>query len=231
LLGAGVKVLRISRATAGLAAALAISGQCGASRAADMAAVDPRIDAHAAQPGHTSEKRTISVDPLWGLMVFGGASAEGGTFAGLMIAPWQGNYGTETFIGAAVSRRTGRYLDYFTIDLEAGAGYRSGGSSEFWVAAYLRYDGFPWNHVIYTTLAYNVGLSYVSSVSAIESGSCAAHCTRLLHYLAPEVTFANPANRNAELVVRWHHRSGIFGAMFDNKGGSQFITAGLRGRY
>ena len=50
----------------------------------------------------------------------------------------------------------------------------------------------------------------------------------LLHYFAPEITFADPDNKDLEFVTRLHHRSGVF-RLFDGvNGGSTFLSIGFR---
>src|ERR1700694_961282 len=171
-------------------------------------------------------------DPLWSVFIFGGTTAEANTFVGLMAEPWSGSYGRNDFIGGAVSRRIGRVRDHFIFEVEVGAGerFKHFSSPEGWVALYLRFDWFPWNNFVYTTVAINTGLDYVQKVSPVELDSCLGrgnpNCSNLLHYLGPEITFASPDNPNSEIVIRWHHRSGIFGLMSDTWGGSNILPAG-----
>jgi len=187
--------------------------------------------------GNLLSPRPVETDPLWSVFIFGGTTVEANSFTLLMATPWDGQYGRYNFLGGAVSGRLGRLYNNFIVDLEVGAGYRFKhfSSPETWVALYLRYDGFPWNHVVYTTVAVNTGLSYVEKVSPAEIESCFSKgnpkCSKLLHYLGPEITFAMPDNRNSEIVIRWHHRSGIFGLMKNSWGGSNILTGGFRQRY
>jgi hypothetical protein len=139
-------------------------------------------------------------------------------------------------IAGDLSRRLGRVYDHFIFEAEVGAGYRFPvHATEGWTALYLRYDGFPWNHILFTTAAINTGLSYVNKVSDVEmdAGSDRGNPngSRLLHYLGPEITFAAPQYRNSELVMRWHHRSGVFGTFNGVWGGSNVVTVGFRQRF
>jgi len=185
--------------------------------------------------------KPAETDPLWSVFVFGGMSAEAKNYGlvGLMVMPWSATYGRNDFAGGAVSRRMGR-LDStgFVFDFEVGGGERWGknfSSSEEWFALYVRYDRFPWNHVLFTTVGLNTGLNYVEKVSPVELDSCIGkgnpNCARLLHNLSPEITFASPKNPNSEFVIRWHHRSGIWGLMDNVWGGSNTLTGGFRQRF
>jgi hypothetical protein len=167
-------------------------------------------------------------------------------FAELLVEPWTADFVDLTVIGAAISTRLGTINeltdstdlgsigDDFSIDLETGAAYRFGDEDmgEVWGAVYLRFDGFPWNDTIYTTIAANTGLSYITRTSEFErSRDKEGQTSQLLHYLGPEVTFADPDNKNLELVLRYHHRSGIFRLIDDVAAGSTFISAGIRVRF
>ncbi len=175
--------------------------------------------------------------PDWGVLVFGGASAGRTRLIELIPMPWSGHYGDHYFAGGALSRRLAQPDPYWSIEGEIGAGYRfkQSNTPEGWIALFLRFHGFPWNHVVYTTVALNTGLSYVTTVPDIEKESAAERGhpdgSRLLHYLAPEFTFADPAHRDWELVVRFHHRSGVFGLFNGVWGGSNVVTGGIRHRF
>jgi hypothetical protein len=134
-------------------------------------------------------------DPAWGVHIFGGASAGRTHLIELIPMPWSGDYGDNYLIAGDLSRRLGRVYDHFIFEAEVGVGYRFPvHATEGWTALYLRYDGFPWNHILFTTAAINTGLSYVSKVSDVEmdAGSDRGNPngSRLLHYLGPEITFA-----------------------------------------
>ena len=157
------------------------------------------------------------------------------------VAPWNYDYEDSFLVSAAVSRRVLSWGDLASAELEAGLGQRFGEmhATEVWGALYFRWHAFPWNDVVRTSVAISTGLNYASRIEERErrrdgSGNGGAH---LLHYLAPELTFALPERQDWELVFRYHHRSGggaIFGdtLLFNGvTGGANFATAGLRYRF
>lgn len=161
-----------------------------------------------------------------------------------LAQPWTIHFVDLGILDAALSTRLGTVNeltgsdpggigDDFSIDLETGAAYRFGDEEmgEFWGAIYLRYDGFPWNDTIYTTIAANTGLSYITKTSEFERDRSDGQTSLLLHYLAPEITFADPDNKNVEWLIKLHHRSGVFGAFDGVTGGSTFVTTGIRVRF
>lgn len=103
---------------------------------------------------------------------------------------------------------------------------------EAWTALFIRYDGFPWNDRVYTTIAVNTGLSLLTEESDFERARDENDKnTVLLHYMGPEITFADPNNKDLELMVRFHHRSGVFGLFDGVVSGSTFISSGVRVRF
>jgi hypothetical protein len=147
-------------------------------------------------------------------------------------------------VALAYSRRLGTWDElthnalplgeYFTVDGEVGISMRFGDESlgEAWTALFIRYDGFPWNDRVYTTIAVNTGLSLLTEESDFERARDENDKnTVLLHYMGPEITFADPNNKDLELMVRFHHRSGVFGLFDGVVSGSTFISSGVRVRF
>ena len=196
------------------------------------------VPAKAAEPPTKAQRTLLSqqplaTDPQWGLYVFTGVSAGRTELIKLIPMPWSGDYGDNYFVGGALSRRVGRIGPHWIIDVETGAGYRfkQVNAPEIWVAGFLRYDGFAWNRFIYTTVANGIGLSYVDRVSDVEKDARAPDGSKLLLYLAPELTLALPERRESELVFRFHHRSGVYGTFNGVSGGSNVVTVGFRQRW
>jgi hypothetical protein len=179
------------------------------------------------------------------VMVFVGVASET-NFAEILYSPWTAELNDIGVIGASYSHRVGtvnelagnfglgQIGDDLTVETEAGASVRFGDENlgEAWVGLYLRYDDLPWNDTIYTTIAANTGVSLLTEISEFEEGrDSKGRSSVLLHYLGPEVTFANPENKDLELVIRYHHRSGVFGLFDGVVSGSTFIGAGIRVRF
>ena len=147
-------------------------------------------------------------------------------------------------VAIAYSRRLGTWNELtgnvlplgenFTLEGEVGVSGRFGDESlgEAWASLYLRYDGFPWNDSVYTTMAINTGLSLLTEKSDFErSRDDDNQNSVLLHYMGPEITFSDPDNKDLELMVRFHHRSGVFGLFDGVVSGSTFISSGVRMRF
>ena len=179
------------------------------------------------------------------VMVFGGVASET-NFAQIIYSPWTTELNDIGVIGASYSHRFGTMNNFlgggglghigddFTIEGEVGTSVRFGDESlgEAWTALYLRYDGLPWNDTVYTTVGVNTGVSLLTDISEFEEGRDGkGRASVLLHYLGPEFTFADPENKDLELVLRLHHRSGVFGLFDGVVSGSTFLSAGIRVRF
>lgn len=91
----------------------------------------------------------------------------------------------------------------------------------------FRWANLPWNHYVNTSFAIGEGVSYTSSVPAIESRQN-ENTKRLLNYLAFEATFAAPSHPEWQFVMKIHHRSGAYGLYHAGNTGSNDIGVGIR---
>lgn len=221
----GTGLLRLCSAL-GLALLLGLSPAGGAERAS---ANQPLLPPMAPERGKANA-----------VTVYGGVAAVT-DFTTIITQPWRVDWVKVRFIGASYSRRIGTLRDVFgswgesfAIEAEAGAGLRFGSESlgEFWGAAYLRFDAFPWNDIVYTTIAGSLGLNQLTRSSPYERRrNSGGNNSNLLHYFAPEITIADPDNKDLEAVFRLHHRSGVFGLFNGVSTGSNILTIGVRKRF
>ena len=111
----------------------------------------------------------------------------GGWRVGILGATYSHRLGTVNELGDLHINYIG---DHLTIEAEIGSSVRFGEESlgEVWTALYFRYDGFPWNDVIYSTIALNTGVSILTDLSDFEEGrDSKGKSALLLHYLGPEI--------------------------------------------
>lgn len=100
------------------------------------------------------------------------------------------------------------------------------------IVAIYRWQYFPWRDTLNTTIAIGSGLSYASETPPLEESSTTnVGATRLLNYMLVEMTFAPPQVKQWSLVVRVHHRSGVYGLFNNVEGGSNVIAAGIKFMY
>lgn len=91
----------------------------------------------------------------------------------------------------------------------------------------FRWSQFPWNQYINTSFAIGEGISYASSIPALEKRDH-DDAKRLLNYLMLETTFALPLHPEWQTVIRIHHRSGAYGLYHAGNTGSNELGLGIR---
>jgi len=141
--------------------------------------------------------------------------------------------GDDHIVATALSREVLRFRKRWTLEPEVGLAQRFGRQSatEVWGALFVRYR-FPWDDVVVTTAAISTGLNWASDVTEIEQERANDGTgSQWMHFFSPEVTFALPSRPDVELLIRFHHRSGVFGLVSDAWGGAQYATVGLRVRF
>lgn len=90
-----------------------------------------------------------------------------------------------------------------------------------------RWANLPWNHYVNTSFAIGEGVSYASSVPAIEREGN-DHLKHLINYLMFEATFAAPNYPRWQFVARVHHRSRAYGLYQADNSGSNDIGVGIK---
>jgi hypothetical protein len=215
------------------AVALGISFIGGTAGATDVSPppIERPLSSEMTAPHLLGQAPAVS-DPKWAITILAGTSAGDDKLAQLMASPWNGDFRDDYFVGGALSRKLARFWTYFLIEAELGVGGRFGNTDagEAWGAIYFRFDGFPWNGLVFTTAAVSTGLNYLSKLPPAEThpGDPTSH---VLHYFSPEFTLAHPQFKMHELVFRYHHRSGVFGTFNNVWGGSNVFALGYRYRY
>lgn len=171
-----------------------------------------------------------SVSKSLAVTVYGGRLLNG-NFSRLFYDPFSAEAKDTGIAAITGSYRVHRFDFGLSFEVEAGLARRFGEEdlTEIWASAVARWDRFPWNDTVYTTLGLAFwGPSYVTEFSDHERNRNEGKKTHWMNFFAPEVTFAPPDNKDMELVLRLHHRSGVFGLYNGTDSGSTFWTAGLR---
>lgn len=95
-----------------------------------------------------------------------------------------------------------------------------------------RFTNFSWGRWLDFSLAIGEGISYASSIPAIEKkthrGPPKTNPKRLLNYLMLEASFAHPNYPQWQIITRIHHRSGAYGLYRAGNAGSNVIGLGIR---
>jgi hypothetical protein len=91
----------------------------------------------------------------------------------------------------------------------------------------FRWTNLPWNHYITTSFAIGEGVSYATSYISLEKKN-GEYTKRFLNYLMLEATFAAPKYPRLQLMIRIHHRSGVYGLYHAGNAGSNALGLGIK---
>jgi hypothetical protein len=89
----------------------------------------------------------------------------------------------------------------------------------------LRWNRFPWNHRVASSVAFGLGLSYATELPPVEV-ELEGESREWLVYWVMELT-AGPTDAPWSVSLRLHHRSVAYGLMGD-EGGMNAVGLGLR---
>jgi hypothetical protein len=163
--------------------------------------------------------------PKWFLTVYGGAHAQddiGDVFS------FKAKFEDNDYIAvAALAREFWHYKKFISFEVEGQIG-KHFNNDTFWEFNGLiigRWQAFPWNKYVDTSVAVGDGLSHYSQVSKVEKEDD-EDAQRTLNYLMFELALGLPRYPRWDLVVRIHHRSSIFGLY--GAGGSNYVCGGIK---
>jgi hypothetical protein len=97
---------------------------------------------------------------------------------------------------------------------------------EMGTAIYARWNRFSWNRYIRTTFAIGMGPSITTKAAPYEPKG--GRRSLWLMQLNFEINVYSPSKPQWALLFRIQHRSGIYTLINDVRGGSNFLTIGLR---
>lgn len=218
-------------------------GSVAIPRSNDLEAPLPISDRLEAQARPEPESAPLSPAPPapakpsfdYGLTFYAGKSATN-SFTSLFYAPWNMRFEDTHLLAIAGSKKLGTIFWDIDVELELNIAKRFGNddSWEFATTVFVRYDDFPWNDVVYTTVGVGLfGPSYATGISDTEKRKAGNgdKGSKLLNFFVPEITFSDPDIPELAFVFRIHHRSGIFGLYDGVSGGSNFVSFGTRYRF
>lgn len=166
-------------------------------------------------------------------------------YVALYASEWVGGKGSTSLSGltdyealqnsflttANVGRQIGHPFESLYIDAEGQVGQHFGKQDHQEVVGVLvaRWEYFPWDHELDTSLSVGEGLSWASELPAKE-GEGDDKTAQLLNYVLFEVAASPGEEKRWEGFLRVHHRSGVFGAFSGVYGASNFVGLGVRYR-
>jgi len=143
------------------------------------------------------------------------------------------DFGKSGIIALAVSKWLGRpWNKPLDFELESQAVQHFGEQKHFEInpiALVARWSAFPWNRNLPTTVAIGDGLSIATEKPKLEVKRRGhKKSTKTLNYVMAEITFSPPCHRQWAFVLRYHHRSGMFGTFHGVEDASTVLAAGVK---
>ena len=143
------------------------------------------------------------------------------------------DFGNSGIIASALAKRIGCFFEKrLDFELETQAVQHFGEQKHFEfnpIVLIARWNSFPWNRTLPTTLAIGDGLSIATSKPKLEVQRRGDQdSAKTLNYVMAEATFSLPTLRQWAFVLRYHHRSGLFGTFNGVHDASTVFAAGLK---
>ena len=161
----------------------------------------------------------------WFLTAYAGAHAQEDIHD---VVTFQPKFEDNAYIGVvALAREIWHYKKYLSFELEGQVAKHFNKDTHWELVGALvgRWNYFPWDKYVDTSLAIGDGISYYTDVSEVEKDDD-DDAQRALNYLLVEVALGLPEYPKWDLVFRIHHRSSVFGLV--GAGGSNFVGAGIK---
>ncbi|MGE3921045.1 MAG: hypothetical protein AB7F64_08990 [Gammaproteobacteria bacterium] len=174
----------------------------------------------------------------WSVMLYEGWMTDSNVALVITSSKTKFKYGTITQLEGAYQLPVDNWLRRIfqpfvsTVNLAASMTLRAdpvGTIVEFEPYILLKWEHFPWDKYVLTSLGFGEGVSYVSKVpyrEIYDSTNCNAK--RFLNYLQFEVALGAPKIPNWRFVVAIHHRSGAYGLYGAGNVSSNVLGFGLR---
>ena len=135
------------------------------------------------------------------------------------------------FLAAALARKVGEYRDKMSYEIE-GQLVKHFDYQDHWefnVVVTGRWEKFPWDDTIDTSLGFGIGPSYATEKPQVELDNN-NETSKFLVYWMLELSLGLPDHPQTAFIIRLHHRSDAWGLMNDD-GGSNGIGLGLKYRF
>jgi hypothetical protein len=143
------------------------------------------------------------------------------------------DFGDSGIVAVAVSKELIRFFnDRLGFEYEAQAVQHFGDQDHFEgipVSLVARWWSFPWNKSLPTTMAIGDGISIASREPKLEVKRRGHENTsKTLNFVMAEISFSHPCHPNWAFVLRYHHRSGMFGTFHGVHDASTAFGAGVK---
>jgi hypothetical protein len=162
--------------------------------------------------------------------VYTGRISSEETWHDVLLKPFSDNYTDSYLVAGSYMHAYSEKLDgALRMEYEVNVAYNFG-PQDYWelnvAPITLRWQRFPWDHYLHSTIAFGLGLSYAFKFPEIEY-ELENDTKQLLLFWQLELT-AGPRDGPWSAVLRLHHRSPGWGAMGVSDGGMNAPSLGFR---
>jgi hypothetical protein len=175
----------------------------------------------------SGKQEEVGTNYKWFVTLYGGPHAQDNLGDVLSL---QATFPDDTYIAVvALARELWRYENLVSLEAEGQIGKHFGEMDhwEFNGLLTLRWHPFWWDKHVETSLAVGDGLSWATEIPEVEKEDD-ENAQELLNYMLIELTLGLPKYPQWDLVVRIHHRSGVFGLFGGVYGGANFLCGGVK---
>ncbi len=142
------------------------------------------------------------------------------------------DFGNSGIVAFAISKELGTFMDKrLGFEVETNVVQHFGDQKHFEfdpIAIIVRWKEFPWNKRLPTTLAIGDGISIATQTPKLEVKRRGNDTAKVLNYVMAEATFSSPCYPQWAFVLRYHHRSGVFGTFNGVHDASTAFAAGVK---
>ncbi len=131
-----------------------------------------------------------------------------------------------------------RFFNIFKLKFEVSGNItyqddKNGNLFEFNPFIDVRWNHFPWNRFIKTSLMIGEGVSYATRqpFQEVRDPKKKENAKQLLNFLVFEIALSLPNHPQWQVFYRIHHRSGAYGLFCNGLVGSTAVALGLRYRF
>ncbi len=177
----------------------------------------------------TSAAAAGAPDSTWAATAYVAQISSEDTWQDVFFNPVLASYVDDYLLVAALSKRYALLREgALQLEVEGQVAYAFS-EQRYWqlnaAPIVARWQQFPWNHTVATSVAFGLGLSYATKLPELEVQLEGAS-SQLLVYWVAEMT-AGPPGASWAVSLRLHHRSVGYG-LFGDKGGMNAAGLGLR---
>jgi hypothetical protein len=176
------------------------------------------------------DNRANASEKLYSLNVYGGRMTSD-HWEDVFIHTFDLDFVDSYFLVVALARKIGGYEDKLSFEVE-GQVVKHFDYMDHWEFNGVltgRWEKFPWDDTIDTSLAFGIGPSYATDKPEVELDNN-DETSKFLIYWMIELALGLPEKPRTAFILRLHHRSDAWGLMNED-GGSNGIGCGIKYRF